>query len=453
MRVGFWGAAGTVTGSRYLVETATSRVLVDCGQFQGGKPLRRRNWEPFPVDPALIDAVILTHAHIDHSGYLPALVRDGFSGPIWSTRATADLCELLLRDSAMLQEEEAYYANKHRTSRHQPALPLFTIEDAEQAIQLFQTRMFDHEFPVGDDISAIFGRVGHILGAGSLRLTDGKRSVLFSGDVGRAKDPVMRPPDPPRAADLIVTESTYGDRQHDRVDPFEEIATIARTTLSRGGILLIPTFAVGRSQMILHILAELRRLERIPNVPIYLNSPMAIDATELMLRYSSEHTLTEQECQRICHGVYFTRSVEESKELSAATGPMIILSASGMATGGRVLHHLRQVLPQPECTVLFVGHQAEGTRGHALINGSPSVRIYGEDVHVIAEIRHIDSLSAHADAEELVAWLSSVPRPPAQVAIVHGEPVAAQALQRRIAADLLWPSFIAEHGQTIDLPD
>lgn len=451
MKIGFWGAAGTVTGSRFLVETDTSLILVDCGQFQGGKPLRRRNWEPFPVDPALIDAVVLTHAHIDHSGYLPALVKHGFSGPIWSTRATADLCELLLRDSAMLQEEEAYYANKHRSSRHQPALPLFTTEDAERALELFQSRMFDHEFPVTDDVSAIFGRVGHILGAGSVRLSTGQHSVLFSGDVGRPNDPVMRPPDPPRPADLIVTESTYGDRRHSQVDPFDEIAEIARTTLNRRGILLIPTFAVGRSQMILHMLAELRRDERIPNVPIYLNSPMAINATDLMLQHHSEHTLTDEECQRIGHGVYFTRSVEESMALSSASGPMIILSASGMATGGRVLHHLRQVLPQAENTVLFVGHQADGTRGHALINGAPTIRVYGQEIDVVAEIRHIDSLSAHADADELISWLSSVSRPPKQVAIVHGEPVAARAMQERITSDLQWPSFIAEHGQVIDL--
>ncbi len=451
MKIGFWGAAGTVTGSRFIVETPHSQVLVDCGQFQGGKALRRRNWEPFPIDPATIDAVVLTHAHIDHSGFLPALVRDGFSGPIWCTRATSDLCELLLRDSAMLQEEEAYYANKHKSSRHDPALPLFTAEDAERALELFQSRMFDHEFPVTDDVSAIFGRVGHILGAASLRLSDRQYSVLFSGDVGRANDPIMRPPDPPRAADLIVTESTYGDRLHSRIDPFEEIAEIARTTLGRRGILLIPTFAVGRSQMILHILAELRRQARIPNVPIYLNSPMAIDATDLMLRYHSEHTLSEEECERISHGVYFTHSVEESIELSSASGPMIILSASGMATGGRVLHHLRQVLPQAENTVLFVGHQADGTRGHALINAAPSIRIYGQEVSVVAEIRHVDSLSAHADADELISWLSGVSQPPKQVAIVHGEPVAAEAMQKRITTELQWPSFVAEHGQVIDL--
>lgn len=451
MRIGFWGAAGTVTGSRFLVETSRSRVLVDCGLFQGGKPLRARNWEEFPMDPATIDAVVLTHAHVDHSGYLPALVRDGFTGPIWCTRATADLCELLLRDSAMLQEEEAFYANKHRTSRHQPALPLFTIDDAESALELLQTRMFDHDFPVTDDVTATFGRVGHILGASSVRLSDGERSVLFSGDVGRVDDPVMRAPDPPRSADLIVTESTYGDRLHDRVDPYEDIASVAKTTLSRGGILLIPTFAVGRSQMIMHILAELRRDERIPNVPIYLNSPMAIDATDLMVRYRSEHTLTEDECARIFHGVYFTRTVEESKALSAATGPMIILSASGMATGGRVLHHLRQVLPEPTNTVLFVGHQADGTRGHALINGAPTVRIYGQDVGVRAEIRHIDSLSAHADSAELISWLRGVPEPPSQVAIVHGEPVAASAFHDLIAKDLGWRCFVAEHGQSIEL--
>ena len=452
MRIGFWGAAGTVTGSRFIIETEESRVLLDCGLFQGGKPLRRRNWEAFPVDPATIDALVLTHAHIDHSGYIPALVRDGFSGPIWCTRATADLCELLLRDSAMLQEEEAFYANKHRTSRHEPALPLFTAEDAERSLELFQTRMFDHEFPVTEDVSAIFSRVGHILGAGSVRISDGQRSVLFSGDVGRANDPIMRPPEPPRSADLIVTESTYGDRLHSRVDPFEEIADVARTTLARGGVLLIPTFAVGRSQMILHILAELRRDQRIPNVPIYLNSPMAIDATDLMLQYSSEHNLTDEECQRICRGVYFTRTVEESVNLSSATGPMIILSASGMATGGRVLHHLRQVLPQPENTVLFVGHQAEGTRGHALINGASSIKVYGQFVSVVAEVRHIDSLSAHADAEELIAWLSRVPQPPKMVAIVHGESTAAAALSHRITNDLHWSNFVAEHGQMIEVP-
>lgn len=451
VKIGFWGAAGTVTGSRFLVDTESSRVLVDCGLFQGGKPLRARNWEPFPVDPASIDAVVLTHAHVDHSGYLPALVRDGFAGPIWCTRATADLCELLLRDSAMLQEEEAFYANKHRTSKHRPALPLFDIDDAEKALELFQTRMFDHQFPVTDDVSAIFGRAGHILGAGSVRLSDGQVSVLFSGDVGRADDPVMRPPDPPRAADLIVVESTYGDRTHDHRDPFEAIALVARATLERGGILLIPTFAVGRSQMILHILAELRRDGRIPNVPIYLNSPMAIDATDLMLRHHSEHTLTEEDCARIFHGVYFTRTVDESKALTAASGPMIILSASGMATGGRVLHHLRQVLPDPNNTVLFVGHQVEGTRGHALINNATPIRIYGQDVHVRAEIRHLDALSAHADSEELIRWLGELGTPPQDVAIVHGEPVAAEAFRVRLRADLGWSGFVAEHGQVVEV--
>lgn len=452
MKVTFWGAAGTVTGSRFLVETAESQILVDCGQFQGDRSLRRRNWEKFPVDPASIDAVVLTHAHIDHSGYLPALVRDGFRGPVWCTRATKALCELLLRDSAMLQEEEAFYANKHRSSRHDPALPLFTIRDAEAAIELLETRMFDHEFPVTDDVNATFSRVGHILGASSLRIDDGSSSVLFSGDVGRPQDPIMRPPSPPADADMLVLESTYGDRLHARSDPSEELAVIADETLSRGGILLIPSFAVGRSQTILHLLAELRWKRRIPDVPIYLNSPMAIDATEIMLEYSSEHHLTDDECRRISDGVNFTRTVEESIDLTRASGPMIILSASGMATGGRVLHHLRQVLPRTDSTVVFAGHQAAGTRGQLLINGAPSIRIFGEFVDVRCSVRHIESLSAHADRSELIDWVSLSSRPPKVTYIVHGEPAAAESMCNEIETRLGWTVDIASHGETVTVP-
>lgn len=451
MDISFFGAAGTVTGSRFLVSSERSRVLVDCGQFQGDRALRRRNWEPFPVEPASLDAIVLTHAHIDHSGYIPALVRDGFRGPIWCTRATKDLCELLLRDSAMLQEEEAFYANKHRSSRHDPALPLFTIEDAERALELFQTRMFEHEFPVSEDVTATFYRVGHILGASSTLISDGTTSILFSGDVGRPQDPIVREPSPPVAADVLVLESTYGDRIHPRSDPSEELATIANETFARGGILLIPTFAVGRSQTILHLLAELRWTSRIPDVPIYLNSPMAIDATELMLEYSSEHHLTEDECRRISDGVIFTPSVEESIELTRTSGPMIILSASGMATGGRVLHHLRQVLPRPDSTVLFVGHQAAGTRGQLLAHGATTVRVFGEVLDVRCRVEHIESLSAHADADELMAWISRSPRPPKTVYIVHGEPPAAESLCNRIESELGWSVDIALHGETAHL--
>lgn len=452
MEITFWGAAGTVTGSRFHIRTDRSQILVDCGQFQGDRALRRRNWEPFPVDPAEIDAVVVTHAHIDHSGYLPALVRDGFRGPIWCTRATKDLCALLLRDSAMLQEEEAFYANKHKSSRHDPALPLFTIDDAEATLELLETRMFDHEFPVTDDVTASFSRVGHILGASSLRISDGTSSILFSGDVGRANDPIMRPPEPPVSADMLVLESTYGDRLHSPSDPAEELAAIAVETLGRGGILLIPSFAVGRSQTILHLLAELRWKGAIPDVPIYLNSPMAIDATEIMLEYSSEHHLSEDECRRISEGVIFTSSVEDSIELTRRSGPMIVLSASGMATGGRVLHHLRQVLPQEQSTVVFVGHQAAGTRGQLLVNGAPSVRIFGEFVDVACSIRHIESLSAHADRNELIEWISRVPRPPQSTYIVHGEPAAAESMCNEIETRLGWTVDIASHGETVTVP-
>lgn len=452
VEITFWGAAGTVTGSRFHVRTDTSQVLVDCGQFQGDRALRRRNWEPFPVNPSTIDAVILTHAHIDHSGYLPAFVRDGFRGTIFCTRATKDLCELLLRDSAMLQEEEAYYANKHKSSRHDPALPLFTIRDAEAALELLESRMFDHEFPVTDDITASFHRVGHILGASSVRLDDGTSSVLFSGDVGRPEDPIMLSPEAPVEADMLVLESTYGDRSHSQSDPSAELAAIANETLGHGGILLIPTFAIGRSQTILHLLAEMRWTGKIPDVPIYLNSPMAIDATEIMLEYSSEHRLTNDECRRISDGVYFTSSVDESIDLTRKTGPMIILSASGMATGGRVLHHLRQVLPQTQSTVVFVGHQAAGTRGQLLIDGAKSIRIFGEFIDVQCSVRHIESLSAHADKDELIAWISQVASPPKVTYIVHGEPTAAESMCNAIETRLGWPVDIAGHGETVLVP-
>lgn len=452
MDITFWGAAGTVTGSRFHVRADRSQILVDCGQFQGDRSLRRRNWEKFPIDPATLDAVVLTHAHIDHSGYLPALVRDGFRGRIWCTRATKDLCELLLRDSAMLQEEEAYYANKHKSSRHDPALPLFTIRDAESALELFETRMFDHEFPITDDMTASFSRVGHILGASCVRVDDGSSSILFSGDVGRSNDPIMRPPSPPPSADMLVLESTYGDRLHAPTDPIGELADIAVETLARGGILLIPSFAVGRSQTILHLLAELRWEGTIPDVPIYLNSPMAIDATELMLEYSSEHRLSVDECRRISDGVIFTPSVEDSIELTRRSGPAIVLSASGMATGGRVLHHLLQVLPRTDSTVVFVGHQAAGTRGHFLINGARSVRIFGEFIDVACSVKHIESLSAHADRDELIAWISRVSRPPKMTYIVHGEPAAAESMCNEIETRLHWPVDIAIHGETAVVP-
>lgn len=447
--VTFWGAAQTVTGSRHLVEHAGRRILVDCGMFQGLKELRLRNWEPFPVDPASVDAVVLTHAHIDHSGYLPAFVRDGFRGDIWCTPATAALARILLRDSAHLHEEDARIANKRRSSRHHPALPLYTTRDAEIALRQLQTAGFAAAFTPVPGFTVSFSPVGHILGAAAVRVDTGPSSITFTGDVGRPNDPIMRPPSPLPAADLVVTESTYGNRSHPDTDTSGDLADIVVRTAKRGGTLLIPVFAVGRAQMILHLLAELRDAGRIPDLPTYLNSPMAINASQLFCDYTGEHRLTPEQCRRMCDGVTFVRSVEDSIRLTGRRGPMIVLAASGMATGGRVLHHLETVAPDHRSTILLAGFQAAGTRGEALANGARDIKVFGEYVDVRARIARIDSLSAHADADELLAWLGTTPSAPGAVCVVHGEPTAADTFRRRLYDDLGWNPVVPHHGQTV----
>jgi metallo-beta-lactamase family protein len=451
MKIGFWGAAGTVTGSRFLLDGAKARVLVDCGMFQGGKTIRKRNWEPFPADPASISAVVLSHAHIDHSGFLPAFVRDGFSGPIYCTPATAELLELLLRDSAHLQEEEARYANKKKSSRHAPAKPLFTIEDTEAALKLIEVRKFGVTFSPAPGFEASYSHAGHILGAASVRIVESDASVLFSGDLGQEGDLVMRRPDEPPASDYVLIESTYGDRLHADGDPFEEIEKVVNKTIANGGSVLFPAFAVGRSQVLMHILAELRHQERIPNVPIYLNSPMATNVTDLYLRYASEHNLSNEQCGRIWSGIEFVQTIEQSKELTASNEPKIVISASGMATGGRVLHHLIAMLPHSQNSVVFAGHQVEGTRGSLLINGMKQIRIYGSDVDVFANIVHMEELSAHADRDELISWLKKMPNKPKQVFVVHGEPVASGELQQIIRDEMHWSVEVPQHGQEKDI--
>lgn len=451
MQIGFWGAAGTVTGSRFLLDGSKGRVLVDCGMFQGGKTIRRRNWEPFPADPASINAVVLTHAHIDHSGFLPAFVRDGFSGPIYCTPATAELLELLLRDSAHLQEEEARYANKKKSSRHVPAKPLFTIEDAEAALKLLEVRKFSTPFSPAPGFEASYSHAGHILGAASVRIVENDVSVLFSGDLGQEGDLVMREPDEPPASDYVLIESTYGDRLHAVGDPFEELEKVVNTTIANGGSVLFPAFAVGRSQVLMHILAELRHQERIPNVPIYLNSPMATSVTDLYLRFASEHNLSDEQCSRIWSGVEFVQTIEQSKELTASDEPKIVISASGMATGGRVLHHLIAMLPHSQNSVVFAGHQVEGTRGALLVNGLKRIRIYGDEIDVFANIVHMEELSAHADRDELISWLKKMPKKPKKVFVVHGEPEAAASLRQLIQLDLQWQAEIPGHGSTADV--
>jgi metallo-beta-lactamase family protein len=452
MHITFWGAAETVTGSRHLLEVDGRRVLVDCGLFQGVKRLRERNWERFPVDPASIDAVVLTHAHIDHSGYLPALVRDGFAGDIWCSSATGALAELMLLDSAHLHEEDARVANRRHSSRHHPALPLYTTEDAERCLRQLRPVPFGAAFAPVDELSVTLSPVGHILGAAAVHVDSADGSVTFTGDVGRPADPIMPAPAPVPAADHLVTESTYGDRRHPDVDPAEELAEVVDRTLRRHGSVLIPVFAVGRAQTVLHLLSELRRAGRIPEVPTYLNSPMAVHATELFYRFSDQHRLSNQQCAAMREDVHFVRSVEESMRLTASHEPAIVLAASGMATGGRVLHHLEQLAPDRRNTILFTGFQAAGTRGDALVHGARTVRVYGGEVPVRAEVANLESLSAHADADELLTWLASAPTPPAAVSVVHGEPHAADTLRRRIRDELGWPARAAAHGDTVSVP-
>lgn len=449
MQVAFFGATETVTGSRFLVETHGRRVLVDCGLFQGIKRLRELNWRPFPVDPSSIDAVVLTHAHIDHSGYLPALVRDGFRGDIWCTPATAALTRILLLDSAHIHEEDAHTANLRQSSRHKPALPLYTVADAERCLGHLRPIAPQEDFAPVPDLTGLLTPVGHILGAASVRIDDGDRSVSFTGDVGRPNDPIMFPPEPLPAADLIVTESTYGDRRHPAEDPADELCGVVAHTLARGGTLLVPVFAVGRAQEILFLLSELRREGRIPEVPTYLNSPMAVETTELFFELAGQHRLDAAQCEQMRTGVRFVRSVDESIQLSTRRGPMIILAASGMATGGRVLHHLEELAPNHRNTILFTGYQAAGTRGEAMVNGAHHVKIFGQMVPVRAHVTRLDSLSAHADGDELVDWLGQTTRPPTHVSVVHGEATAADRFRHRLQHELGWRASVPGEGETV----
>jgi metallo-beta-lactamase family protein len=450
MRIGFYGAAGTVTGSKFLIESGGTRVLVDCGLYQGVKQLRERNWARTPWDPAELDAVVLTHAHIDHSGYLPALVRDGFEGTVHATPPTQALCELLLPDSGRLQEEDAEYANRKRFSKHDPALPLYTEEDALRALERFSPLAFDNELAIGE-LRIRFSPAGHILGAASLAVRSPQGSVVFSGDLGRSDDLLMRPPAPPPEADWIVVESTYGDRLHPETDPVQEIAGILRRTLQRGGTLLMPSFAVGRAQTLLYCLHEIFRKQPGLQVPVYVNSPMATSATALYQRFVDYHRLSREQCAAVCDVAEFVRSVDESRELNARKGPMVIISASGMATGGRVLHHLRTLAPDERNTILLPGFQAPGTRGADLAAGVDSVKIHGRYVPVRAEVVQLGLLSAHADRQDLLDWLRAAPKPPREVFVVHGEPAAADALRRRVKDELGCPVRVSGYREIATL--
>lgn len=452
MRLRFLGATKTVTGSKFLLETGSRRILFDCGLFQGLKELRERNWQPPPVRPADVDAVVLTHAHLDHSGYLPVFIRDGFTGPVYCTAPTRDLCAILLPDSGYLQEEEAERANRKGYTKHKPALPLYTRLDAFNALDSLYPMSYGRTFELGDGLIARFDYASHILGAAFVTVAGhGRPTIVFSGDLGRPHDPILQPPATLRHADYLLIESTYGDRDHIDSDPIEPFAEIVRRTAGRGGTLVIPANAVGRTQLLLHYVDRMKREHRIPDLPVWLDSPMATDATELFMSHPTAHRLTPAECRRAFSSINIANSVEESKRIDADVQPKIVISASGMATGGRVLHHIKRFGPDHRNTILFAGYQAIGTRGRDMQEGRDHVRIFGREVEIRAEIETLDGLSAHADYGEMLGWLHNFDHAPRRTFIVHGEPEAAAALQQRISDALGWNTLIPDYGQSVNL--
>ena len=451
LRLSFLGGAGTVTGSKYLIENAEHRFLIDCGLFQGFKELRLRNWARFAVDPQRIDAVLLTHAHLDHTGYLPLLIKQGFAGSVLCSGATASLCEILLPDSAHLQEQDAAFANRHGFSKHKPALPLYTLKDALSALKQLKAIEFEQPFNLPGGATAFLRRTGHILGAASIQLDWNGTRVAFSGDLGRYNDATMVDPVQLEHADYLVVESTYGNRRHDPRNPEDALAEIIGRTVGRGGTVIVPAFAVGRAQSLMFHLHRLKAARRIPDVPIFLDSPMAVDASKIFCNHIADHRLTERDCREACAVAHYVQSVEESKALTINSMPKVIISASGMATGGRVLHHLKSYAPNARNTILFAGFQAGGTRGAAMMAGADSIKIHGEYVPVRAEVKNLDMLSAHADADEILRWLKSFKNPPRTTFITHGEPSASDALRKRIEEELGWTCVVPDHGQQVDL--
>jgi len=456
-RIEFLGGAGTVTGSMHLLYSGRRRILLDCGLLQGLKPLRLRNWAERVSDPASLEAVVLSHAHLDHTGYLPRLVAAGFRGPVYCTAATEDLLNIMLPDAAHLQEEQAEHANFKGFAKHSPALPLYTAEDALEALDRLVPRPYGAAFEVAEGVTATFRRAGHILGSATVDLAlDGKAPsrLVFSGDLGRPHQPILRGPEPVPGADVLLLESTYGNRLH-AGDPADELAGIVAETARRGGVLLIPAFAVGRTQSVVWLLRRLEEEGRIPPLPTYVDSPMAIDATEIYLRHPEDHDLGMEQLLDRGHDPLQTRSFrlartrDESRALNDLTGPFIIVSASGMATGGRVLHHLKLRLPEPRTTVLLVGFQAVGTRGRALQEGAKTLRILGAEVPVRARVETLDGLSAHADQQEMLEWLGMMERPPRQVWLVHGEEENASVFAEVIRKRLGWSVDVAQDRATV----
>jgi metallo-beta-lactamase family protein len=451
INLSFYGAAGTVTGSRYLLEIGGRRILVDCGLFQGYKQLRLRNWAALPFKVREIDAVVLTHAHIDHSGFLPVLTRHGYRGPIYCSEGTFALCKILLPDSAHLQEDDAQFMNRHGLSKHTPALPLYTQADVQACLRQFQAVPMDSSTSLGGGTSVTLRPAGHLLGACFARIESNAVSVTFSGDLGRIDDPIVNPPAVPDATDYLVVESTYGDRTHPKIDPEVELARCLTPALARRGVVVVPAFAVGRAQTLMLHIARLKHRGELPDVPVYLDSPMAIDASGLYRRFMREHRLSAADSSLMCNAASFINTPEQSKSLDRRDGPMIIISASGMATGGRVIHHLKAFLGDRRNLILLAGFQAPGTRGGSLASGASTVRIHGQDFPVRAEVRQLQASSSHADADEILAWMRQLGTAPRQIFITHGEPGASDTLRQRVEHELGWPALVPEYRQTIEL--
>jgi len=450
INIHFLGGAGMVTGSRFLLELPQKKILVDCGMFQGVKKLRNLNWQQLPVNVSNIDLIALTHGHLDHSGYLPRLVNMGYGGPVWGTSPTLDITEIILRDSAEIQEEDAQRANREGFTRHDPAKPLYNTKDAKQALSLFEAQPEGHWLDVEEDIRLRFQYNGHILGATFIEIDAYGQRIVFSGDVGRIDDPLLRDPKKPQKADILLLESTYGDRLH----PEEEegkLENIVNRTVEKGGTLIIPSFAVERAQLLMYLLWQLHKKGRIPNIPIILDSPMGADVLNLFHRHPSWHKLSRQECDEMCSRVHVVQSYDETWEIVDNQQSKIIIAGSGMVGGGRVLTYLQQYIDRPETTVMLAGYQAEGTRGRQLLEGCQEIKFFGEYYKVNAQIEYLQSLSAHADQKGLLNWVGEISQPPRKTFIVHGEPQAADMMRLKLKDTFGWEAEVPELYEILEM--
>jgi len=451
MKITFLGGVEEVTGSKYLIEHENKKILIDCGLFQGPKELREHNWDKFPIEPSSINAIVLTHAHIDHTGYIPLLIKNGFSGKIYCSKATFTLCSILLIDCGLIQEEDAKNANKYGHSSHKSALPLYTVKDAENSLNFFQVIDYDKTLNIDKSLSIKLIRSGHILGSSFVIISDGNKTITFSGDLGRPNQLIMKSPPHLKKTDYLVIESTYGDRLHEKTDPIKAIGDIINETVQKGGTLIIPAFAVGRTQTILYCLYLLKQKKAIPNVPIFLDSPMAISVSDLLCQFKDEHKLSSDLCINICSIATYTRTIEESKQINNLSTPAIIIAASGMGSGGRIIHHFKHFISDHKSTILFMGYQGEETFGRSLIDGIKEIKIHGKMYPVNAEIKIIDTLSAHADYNEILEWLGYFENNPKKIFITHGEIKAAESLKNKIEKRFKCNAVIPKYLESFEL--